>query len=118
MLIAPFSWALYLFTAVAFAALAVHIADEAEKLYQVKDASAIVIDEIAGMLCTFFLVSPTVVHLALGFCLFRCFDIVKLFPADWCQRRLPGGLGVVADDLAAGIYANLVLLALICYFGI
>ena len=117
MVMAPFSWMIYVLTAVAFACLAIYLADEAEKLFQVKDASPIVIDEVAGMLVTFFLVTPTPAHIVVGFLLFRFFDVVKIFPANWCQNRLPGGLGVVADDLAAGVYANLVLLGLIYKFG-
>ncbi len=44
----------------------------------------------------------------LGFCLFRLFDIVKPFPVRSLER-LPGGIGIVADDLMAGVYAALVL---------
>ena len=65
-----------------------------------------------------FLVAPTVVHVILGFLLFRFFDIVKVFPAGYCQRRLPGGWGVVGDDVAAGIYSNVVLLFVIRWAGI
>jgi len=54
----------------------------------------------------------------LGFFLFRLFDIVKPFPARLFEDRLPGGLGVVADDLAAGVYANAVLQILIRLGGI
>jgi phosphatidylglycerophosphatase A len=54
----------------------------------------------------------------LGFVLFRFFDIVKPFPARLCQDRLPGGYGVVLDDVVAGIYANIVLQVLIALFGI
>lgn len=108
---------IYLLSTISFACLAIYLADGAEKLFQVKDASPIVIDEVAGMLVTFFLVTPTPAHIAVGFLLFRFFDVVKIFPANWCQSHLPGGLGVVADDLAAGLYANLVLLGLIYKFG-
>ena len=52
-------------------------------------------------------------HIAAGFVFFRLFDIVKPFPAGLIQRRLPGGYGVVLDDVAAGIYANLVLQGLV-----
>lgn len=116
--IAFFPWPLYLLTAVAFACLAIYLAHEAEILFARKDAACIVIDEIAGMLFTCFLVPPTVVHIAAGFFLFRFFDVVKIFPANWFQRHLPGGLGIVTDDIAAGIYANLVLLGLIYTLGI
>lgn len=71
------------------------------------------IDEIAGFQWAMFLIAPTVVHVLLGFILFRFFDIVKIFPAGLYQRRLPGGWGVVGDDFVAGIYTNAVLLLLI-----
>ncbi|MCX5856743.1 MAG: phosphatidylglycerophosphatase A, partial [Deltaproteobacteria bacterium] len=65
-----------------------------------------------------FFVSPTVLHVVLGFIFFRFFDIVKVFPARLCHDRLPGGYGVVCDDVVAGVYANVVLLVLIKVFGI
>ncbi len=110
-------WPIWLITVLAFTFLAWRVADEAERLFGRKDAPCIVIDEIAGLQWTLFLVAPTVLHVALGFLLFRLFDIVKPFPARLFENRLPGGCGVVADDLAAGVYANLVLQALIHGFG-
>ncbi len=112
-----FSWPIWLISILAFTCLAWYVSDEAERLFGRKDAPCIVIDEIAGLQWTLFLVTPTVSHVALGFVLFRLFDIVKPFPARLFQDRLPGGCGVVADDLAAGVYANLVLQALIYGFG-
>lgn len=110
-------WPVWLITVLAFTFLAWRVADEAERLFGRKDAPCIVIDEIAGLQWTLFLVAPTVLHVALGFLLFRLFDIVKPFPARFFENRLPGGCGVVADDLAAGVYGNLVLQALIHGFG-
>jgi phosphatidylglycerophosphatase A len=112
-----FSWPIWMITVLAFTFLAWRVADEAERIFGRKDAPCIVIDEIAGLQWTLFLVSPTVLHVALGFLLFRLFDIVKPFPARLFENRLPGGCGVVADDLAAGVYANLVLQVLIYGFG-
>jgi phosphatidylglycerophosphatase A len=63
-------------------------------------------------------VVPTLQHVLLGFIFFRFFDIAKIFPARLCQDRLPGGYGVVFDDVVAGIYANIVLLGVIKLFGI
>ena len=111
-------WPIWLITVLAFTCLAWYVSDEAEKLFGRKDAQCIVIDEIAGLQWTLFLVVPTVPHIALGFVLFRLFDIVKPFPARLFQEKLPGGCGVVADDLAAGVYGNLVLQALIHWLGI
>jgi len=96
----------------------VYVSQEAEKIFQSKDAPRIVIDEVAGFLWTMLLVSPTVRHVLLGFVFFRFFDVVKIFPARLCQDRLPGGYGVVSDDVVAGIYANLLLLGLIHFWGI
>jgi len=111
-------WALWLITVVAFACLAWHVSEEAEKLFGRKDARCIVIDEIAGLQWGLFLIAPTALYVILGFFLFRLFDIVKPFPARLFEERLPGGLGVVADDLAAGVYANVALQILIRLAGI
>jgi phosphatidylglycerophosphatase A len=111
-------WPIWLITTLAFTALAWHISDEAERVFGRRDAQCIVIDEIAGFQWTLFWVSPTVPHIALGFVLFRLFDITKPWPARLFQDRLPGGLGVVADDLAAAVYANLLLQLLIHWAGV
>jgi phosphatidylglycerophosphatase A len=67
-----------------------------------------VIDEVAGMLLTVLLAPPTPLVLAVGFVLFRIFDVVKVFPADRAER-LPGGLGVMLDDVIGGLYGLAVL---------
>lgn len=72
------------------------------------DPSEVVIDEVAGFLVTMLLVPPSWTSIGLGFILFRFFDIVKPWPVRQAER-LKGGLGVVMDDLLAGIYANLIL---------
>jgi phosphatidylglycerophosphatase A len=86
-------------------------AHHAERVLGATDPGAIVIDEVAGMTLTVLPFAPTPATLAAGFVLFRLFDIVKPFPAH-ASQRLPGGLGVVVDDLVAGLYA-LALLALL-----
>ena len=89
------------------------VSTRAERFYG-HDAKAIVIDEVAGMLVTFLGIGlapdlgTKVAVLLTGFVLFRILDVVKPFPAGRAQN-LPGGQGVVADDLMAGIYANLAL---------
>lgn len=75
------------------------------------DARPIVIDEVVGMLTTVWgvsLGSRPILALGLAFLLFRLFDIWKPFPINESQR-LPGGWGVVVDDLLAGVAANVVL---------
>ena len=87
------------------------IAGSAEKIFGEHDSSRIVIDEVLGMVATMFLNPTGWISLAAGFALFRIFDIIKPFPASYLDRRLHGGAGVMLDDIAAGIYANLVLQA-------
>jgi phosphatidylglycerophosphatase A len=72
----------------------------------VRDPGFIVIDEVAGMLLALAFAPFTWWGYALAFVLFRIADIVKPFPADWCDREVHGGLGVMLDDLVAGLYAG------------
>lgn len=73
------------------------------------DQPEFVMDEVAGLLVTMALVPMTVPNLAMGFLAFRAFDMIKPFPISYVDRKVPGGLGTVADDLLAGIVSNLVL---------
>ena len=88
----------------------------AHRLGKQKDPGAIVLNEIASMPITFFLVpheawrQPLVV--LIGFALHRLFDITKIPPALQLER-LPSGLGIMADDWAAGVYSCLVLHAIL-----
>ena len=83
-------------------------ASRAEELSARKDPQFVVIDEVSGQQLTY-LLSLTLLnwkYLLLGFILFRVFDIWKPFPARQAEA-LPGGLGIMADDWIAGIYAAL-----------
>jgi phosphatidylglycerophosphatase A len=82
-------------------------AHHAEGVIGGKDPGAIVIDEVAGMALSVFVFPLTVPVLLTGFLFFRLFDIVKPFPARGSQR-IGGGVGVMIDDLIAGVYALLV----------
>ena len=80
----------------------------AESVFGRRDPGLIVVDEVAGMLVTLTAVPVGPVGVVAGFFLFRLFDIVKPFPARQAER-LPGGWGVMVDDLIAGVYAQVVL---------
>ncbi len=95
---------------VAIAVLGLWAARGAESRWGRKDPGQVVIDETAGYLVATFLVPHTLAALALSFFLFRAFDVVKPFPAGRSQA-LPGAWGIMADDLIAGLYANLALQA-------
>lgn len=101
-----------------FIALSVWAAGRADVLLKKHDAREIVIDEVAGMAVTLFLVPFTPGSVILGFGLFRFFDIVKLGPVKWADNRLAGGVGIVADDLLAGVFANLSLRLLLWVFPV
>jgi phosphatidylglycerophosphatase A len=89
------------------------IAGRAEEIFGEHDSSKIVLDEVLGMIATMFLNPITWLSLLGGFLLFRIFDIVKPFPASLIDRKMPGGPGVMLDDLFSGIYANIVLRILV-----
>ena len=107
----PSAWPSLAATAVigvAIAAIGVWAADRAAKFAQKKDPGFVVIDEVSGQHLTYALALAPLnwKYLLLGFILFRAFDIWKPFPARQAES-LPGGLGIMADDWAAGLYAAL-----------
>lgn len=78
----------------------------------IEDPGIVVVDEVVGMWVTLLAVPLSPFTLAAGFLLFRAMDIVKPYPARDLEG-LHGGLGIMADDVAAGIYANAVLQLLV-----
>jgi phosphatidylglycerophosphatase A len=80
----------------------------AEQYFGGIDPGPIVIDEVAGMLITLAFVPVSLTGALVAFVLFRVFDVVKPYPARRLER-LHGGLGVMADDAMAAIYANITL---------
>lgn len=85
------------------------IAERAQGIFAEHDSPHIVLDEVMGMIATMFFNPLDRMHLLIGFILFRLFDIVKLPPANIIDRQVRGGLGVMLDDLAAAVYANIAL---------
>lgn len=80
-----------------------------------KDPQFVVIDEVAGQLIAFIAVPVSWKSLLLGFILFRGFDIVKPWPIRWLER-FPEGIGIVVDDVGAGLYA-LAVMQLVLHLG-
>ena len=76
------------------------------------DHSSIVIDEVAGMLVTLFFVSHEMVNYFFAFLLFRLFDIWKPWPISWVDKNIKGGIGVLLDDLIAGLFAGVIIYSL------
>lgn len=115
----PLAWALaglpiwqFSIVCVAVTLLAVWAAGRADRAWGTHDSGRIVIDEVAGYLVTMACVDRA--HwapLAVGFVVFRVLDIVKPPPVRWLDENLPGGWGVVLDDVAAGAIGMVMMIA-------
>jgi phosphatidylglycerophosphatase A len=105
-------WALIPIVLAGFCLVGIWASGRTAAIFGRKDPSQAVVDEVMGQLITFCFV-PFGIHWLLilaGFLLFRLFDIVKPFPVRSLEI-LPGGLGICADDIVAGVYAGLCLAA-------
>ena len=106
-LIRGFSLPMYLLILLLVFVVGFFTAGSAEKILDRADAGPIVIDEILGMFITLTLAPNHPAAWLLGFILFRIFDITKPFPVSWFDQRIHGGIGIMMDDVMAGIYAFL-----------
>ena len=90
-------------------ALAMWLSGAAEKSLGQKDPGKIVIDEIAGLAVALLGLPFDAFHVVGGFIAFRIFDAWKPYPLKKLEKRFSGGVGVVIDDVGAGIYANILI---------
>jgi phosphatidylglycerophosphatase A len=103
----PAVWQILLVAAVS--SIGIAAATRAATLLGRKDPGQVVIDEVAGQLVTLLLTGVGTPGAVAGFLLFRVLDVLKPWPARRFEA-LPGGVGIMADDLMAGVYGNLILL--------
>lgn len=103
----PTAISVYLVSVAAFFALSLWVAGVSERRFG-RDASRIVIDEYCGFVFSVLLLPKSLPVFAAAFVLFRILDILKPFPARRAES-LPGGYGIVMDDVVAGVYTNLLL---------
>ncbi|WP_028583625.1 phosphatidylglycerophosphatase A family protein [Desulfogranum mediterraneum] len=89
--------------------LGVIAAGAAEKIVDHGDPGLVVIDEIVGQLIALATIPLAPLPVILAFVLFRIFDILKPYPVGWLDQHIHGGLGIMLDDVVAGLYALLVL---------
>ncbi len=101
-------WTTQLVGCVVIVAVGTPAAGRVASLVRTKDPGLVVVDEVAGQWITLLGLPFSAPVVLAGFVLFRIMDMVKPWPARDLER-LPGGLGIVADDVAAGIYAHLLL---------
>ena len=106
----PLLW--YSVFVLAAAGAGVWICERASAQLRVHDHPGIVWDEFVGYWVTMIAVPVTPLWALAGFLLFRLFDIWKPWPIGWADRRVHGGLGIMLDDLIAGVFAALCLHAL------
>ncbi len=99
----------YLLLLVAIFILGFFTAGSAEKILNSPDSGSIVIDEILGMFITLTLAPNHPIAWLFGFLFFRFFDILKPFPVSWFDTHIHGGIGIMMDDVIAGLYALLCL---------
>ena len=102
----PFMQAVILLVAIPVAIISSHTA---ERILREKDSSHIVIDEVCGYFVSVLLIPFSIGHAVAAFFLFRIFDILKPFPIKSIENNFKGGLGVVSDDIMAGVYTNIIL---------
>ena len=96
-------WVYLLVTAV-LTVIGIWACDKTSKDIGVHDHGGIVIDEVAGYLVTMIAVPVNVWTLIAAFFIFRFFDIIKPWPISWLDKQVQGGVGIMVDDLLAGVY--------------
>ncbi|MDD5408559.1 MAG: phosphatidylglycerophosphatase A [Candidatus Omnitrophica bacterium] len=102
------NWPLYFIFVFCVMVLGLLTSGQAEQLLKRKDPGCIVIDEVMGMLIALSFIPPEPKIIVLAFLIFRILDTLKPYPAGRLQN-MHGAIGVMGDDLVAGIYANIVL---------
>ena len=91
------------------------VCSQATKDSDSKDHSAIVIDEVAGMFVALSFVSDGIMTYLCAFLLFRLFDIWKPWPISWIDKNVQGGIGIILDDLIAGLFAGVIIYAILTF---
>ncbi|MGD9638981.1 MAG: phosphatidylglycerophosphatase A [Alphaproteobacteria bacterium] len=111
------NWLFLLGAAVLIFFIGIKTASIYEKILAKKDPKQVVIDEVLGQWLALLPASLDPLSFAIGFALFRFFDISKIWPASWADKELGGGLGIMLDDLIAGVYSAAILFSL-KYFAV
>jgi phosphatidylglycerophosphatase A len=106
-----FGWTAHLIFAIAACVVGIYICGDSARRLGVHDHPGIVWDEICGYTVTMLATPPTWYWLLAGFVLFRFFDILKPWPIREADHSLPGGLGIMLDDVMAGLFAAAILFA-------
>ncbi len=104
MLVLKLTLPIYITGVILFTGFSIYIAGEADRVLNEKDSKKNVIDELPGYLIALIALPVTWQIVTAAFFIERAIDIAKIWPANWIERHLPGGWGVVLDDVMAGLY--------------
>jgi phosphatidylglycerophosphatase A len=107
----------YWLAIMAVIAVSIFLSSKSKDVFGSDDPSQVIIDELAGQFITFFMIPISLKVLVTGFVLFRFFDIVKPFPVHKFEE-LDDGVGIVMDDVAAGVYANICLMGILAGYSL
>lgn len=107
----------YILSCILIAIIGIYICDYTAKKLKVHDHPGIVWDEFAGFFITMIGVSFSWTNVAIGFVLFRIFDILKPWPINWLDQKVSGGFGIMIDDVLAGVFAMLSLHLILYYMA-
>jgi|TARA_A100001015_G_scaffold66399_1_gene73396 phosphatidylglycerophosphatase A len=108
-LASDFSLSSYIVSVYVAAVIGCYVCSYAEKKVGESDHKGIVWDEFVGFWITMSTAPVSWSGLVIGFCLFRVLDIVKPWPISWIDRNIHGGIGIMLDDVVAGIFAALLI---------
>jgi phosphatidylglycerophosphatase A len=114
LLLPEMDWKIYLGIILVSFIVGIFLCDYTAKALNVHDHPGIVWDEIVGYFITMFMVPKSWLWILIGFVLFRLFDICKPWPISVADKRLKGGLGIILDDVIAGLFA-LIIIQIILY---
>lgn len=106
----------FIATLAVMSVLSISIITQAEQILGEHDSPKIVLDEIIGQAIPFIFVEPTISTVISGFLLFRLFDIVKKGPVGYVDKNVSGAVGVLLDDIVAGVLAACVLFTMFALF--
>lgn len=105
----------YALLVIAMCVAGIWICGKSSEMLGVHDHGGIVWDEFAGYFITMIAAPPGWIWVVLGFVLFRLFDVLKPWPIEWADKHVDGGLGIMLDDMIAGL-ASFAVLQILAYF--
>lgn len=108
----------YLAFTVIVTLISMYVCDKASREIHIHDHPGMCLDEFPGFFVTMLFAPTGCLGLVLGFVLFRFFDIIKPWPINWLDKNVHGGVGMVLDDVVAGLFASVLFIVLKLLLGL